>query len=346
MRFRNPGSDHQDLFGQLEHAQRLASNTRPLDKLAATIDFEFFRETLLDLLGYRDRVDKGGNAPFDPVFMLKVIVLQKFYDLSDPAVAYEITNRFDFMRFLGIAPGDDTPDQNTVWDFKEKLGNEGIGALFELLDARLSEQGVVGKSGVSVDASFVDAPRQRNSRKENAAIKQGELPEGWENDSAHRLRQKDLDARWTKKNNETHYGYKNHIKMDHETKLIRNWLVSPANEHDSLCFLDLLEKGDLSVHADSAYRSKIIMKTLRQLKIKAFICQKGQKDKPLSAAQKRANRKKAKVRARVEHVFAAMAQMGTDQLRTIGIFRAVRSIGLANLTYNLRRCSQLGVSIG
>ena len=48
-----------------------------------------------------------------------------------------------------------------------------------------------------------------------------------------------------KKNNETHYGYKNHIKMDNNTKLIRDWLVSPANEHDSLCFLDLLKKGDL-----------------------------------------------------------------------------------------------------
>ena len=346
MRFRCPGSDQQDLFSQLEHAQQLATKITALDKLAATVDFEFFRDSLLDILAYRERVDKGGNAPFDPVFMLKIIVLQKFYDLSDPAVAYEITNRFDFMRFLSIAPGDSTPDQNTVWDFKEKLGNEGVGQLFELLDLQLAEKGVVGKAGVSVDASFVDVARQRNNRKENAAIKQGELPEGWEDHNAHRLAQKDLDARWTKKNNETHYGYKNHIKMDNETKLVRDWLVSPANEHDSLCFLDLLERGDLSVHADSAYRSKAIMKALRSLKIKALICQKGQKDKPLTAAQKRANRKKSKTRARVEHVFGAMAQMGADRLRSIGIFRAVRNIGLANLTYNLRRCSQLGMSIG
>ena len=277
--------------------------------------------------------------------MLKVVILQKFYDLSDEAVAYEMTNLFDFMRFLAISPGDHTPDKNTVWDFKEKLGNEGVASLFDLLDAKLAEQSVVAQAGVSVDASFVDAPRQRNGRKENAAIKQGELPEGWEDHSPHRLGQKDIDARWTKKNNETHYGYKNHIKMDNNTKLIRDWLVSPANEHDSLCFLDLLKKGDLSVHADSAYRSKAIMKALRQLKIKAFICQKGQKDKPLTAAQKRSNRQKSKIRARVEHVFGALAQMGGDRIRSIGIFRAVCNVGLSNLTYNLRRCSQIGARI-
>ena len=196
MRFRCPGSDQQDLFDQLEHAQRIANKVGPLDKLAATIDFEFFRDRLLDLLGYRDRIDKGGNAPFDPVFMLKVVILQKFYDLSDEAVAYEMTNRFDFMRFLAISPGGHTPDKNTVWDFKEKLGNEGVASLFDLLDAKLAEQSVVAQAGVSVDASFVDAPRQRNGRKENAAIKQGELPEGWEDHSPHRLGQKDIDARW------------------------------------------------------------------------------------------------------------------------------------------------------
>lgn len=99
------------------------------------------------------------------------------------------------------------------------------------------------------------------------------------------------------------------------------------------------------MHADSAYRSKAIMKALRQLKIKAFICQKGQKDKPLTAAQKRSNRQKSKIRARVEHVFGALAQMGGDRIRSIGIFRAVCNVGLSNLTYNLRRCSQIGARI-
>jgi len=275
MRFRRPGSTQQDLFGQIEHARQMSEKMTPLDKLAAAIDFEIFRDLLLDLLGYRDRQDKGGNAPFDPVFMLKVVVLQKFYGLSEERTEFDIMDRFSFMRFLQVAPGDDLPDKNTIWDFKEKLGLAGVSRLFDYLDEELLKQGILGKEGVSVDASFVDVPKQRNSRKENAEIKKGKLPEGWDEDDSRRQCQKDLDARWAKKNNETHYGYKNHVKSDNATKLIRSWLVGAANEHDSQCLSDLLSCDDQSLHADSAYRSKAIMAELRRLKIKAQICQKG-----------------------------------------------------------------------
>lgn len=346
MRFRRPGSTQQDLFGQLEHARQMSEKTTPLDKLSDAIDFEIFRDLLLDLLGYRDRLDKGGNSPFDPVFMLKIIVLQKFYGLSEERTEFDIMDRFSFMRFLKVAPGDKLPDKNTIWDFKEKLGLEGVSQLFDYLDEKLLEQGILGKEGVSVDASFVDVPKQRNSRKENAAIKNGEVPEGWDEDHSRRQCQKDLDARWAKKNNEIHYGYKNHVKSDNATKLIRRWLVGAANEHDSQCLTDLLSCDDGSIHADSAYRSKAIMAELRRLKIKAQICQKGQKDKPLPPAQKQANRKKSRIRARVEHIFGAQAHMNAEFIRTIGIFRAARGIGLGNFVYNLTRSSHLGVNLG
>lgn len=105
---------------------------------------------------------------------------------------------------------------------------------------------------MSVDTSVVDVPKQRNSRRENAAIKSGEVPEGWNEDQSRRQCQKDLDARWAKKNNETHCGYKNHIKSDNDIKLIRSWLVGAVNEHDSQCLSELLSDGDESLHADSA----------------------------------------------------------------------------------------------
>lgn len=178
MRFRRPRSTQQDLFGQLEHIRQMSEKTTPLDRLSVAIDFEIFRDLLLDLLGYRDRKDKGSNAPVDPVFMLKINVLQKFYGLSEERTEFEIVDRFSFMRFLQVAPGDALPDKNTIWDFKEKLGLEGVSRLFDFLDQKLLEQGILGKEGVSVDASFVDVPKQRNTRKENAAIKNGEVPEG------------------------------------------------------------------------------------------------------------------------------------------------------------------------
>jgi IS5 family transposase len=346
MRFRQPGSAQQDLFGQLDHARKMADRVTPLDKLAAAVDFEMFRDLLVEALGYNDRVDKGGNAPFDPVFMFKIAVLQKYYALSEEQTEEQILDRFSFMRFLGVAPGDAIPDKNTIWDFKERLGADGVAALFAGLDAALAERGIHGKEGVTVDASFVEVPRQRNGREENAAIKRGETPEGWDQ-KPRMLCQKDLDARWAKKNNEVHYGYKNHAKADVKTKLVRDYRVSAASEHDSQCFGDLVGEGDGTVYADSAYRSRGSMAMLRGMKVKARICQKGSKGKPLSAAQKRENRKKSRVRARAEHVFGTQAwQMKADRIATIGIVRATRGIGLGNLVYNLVRLAQLNLRVG
>jgi len=97
--------------------------------------------------------------------------------------------------------------------------------------------GVIAKEGSMVDASFVDVPRQRNSREENACIKKGEIPASFEKEDKNgrksKLAQKDTDARWMTKSGERHFGYKNHIKADSDTKLIAKYSVSSASPHDS-----------------------------------------------------------------------------------------------------------------
>ncbi len=342
MRFKKPGTGQQDLISQIEHAEKLATE-KPcsLDKLNAAIDFEIFRGDLLDALGYRDRKDKGGNAPFDPVFMFRIIVLQKYFALSEEQTEFQIRDRFSFMRFLSLRPGDEVPDKNTIWDFKNQLGADGVVRLFACFDRHLATLGLHGKEGVIVDASFVEVPRQRNSRGDNQAIKEGGVPEEWKEKPA-KLRQKDTDARWAKKNSETHYGYKNHIKCDAKTKLIRNYRASHASLHDSQCFEELLDEGDHTVWADSAYRSKESLRMLRGKKLKARLCVKGTKAKALTPGQKRENRKKSMTRARVEHVFAHQAYlMKADCIRTIGIMRASIQIGLGNLVYNFIRMTEI-----
>lgn len=342
MRFRKPGTGQQDLISQIEHADRLAA-AKPcsLDKLSAAIDFEMFRDELLDILGYHNRKDKGGNAPFDPVFMFRIIVLQKYFALSEEQTEFQILDRFSFMRFLSLRPGDEVPDKNTIWDFKNQLGAEGIVRIFERFDAYLAELGLVGKEGVIVDASFVEVPRQRNSRGENHTIREGAVPEEWKEKPA-KLRQKDTDARWAKKNNETHYGYKNHIKCDAGTKLIRRYRTSQASLHDSQCFEELLDEGDQTVWADSAYRSRESLRMLRAKKLKARLCVKGTKAKALTSGQKRGNREKSRTRARVEHIFAHQTHlMKADCIRTIGIMRATMQIGLGNLVYNFIRMTEM-----
>lgn len=121
--------------------------------------------------------------------------------------------------------------------------------------------------------------------------------------------------------------------------------MSPASEHDSQCFEELVSEGDGAVWADSAYRSRASLAMLRGKKVKARICQKGTKGKPLTDSRKRANRQKSRIRARVEHVFATLGQMVADRIRTIGIGRAARGIGLGNLVYNLLRLAQLNLKV-
>jgi hypothetical protein len=145
MHFRKPGSGQQDLISQIEHEEELATE-KPcsLDKLNTAVDFEIFRVELIDILGCLDRKDKGGNAPF---FMFRIIVLQKYFALSEEQPWFQIRDRFNFMRFLSLRPADEVPDKNTIRDFKNQLGAEGIVRLFKHFDNHLATLGLHGKEG-------------------------------------------------------------------------------------------------------------------------------------------------------------------------------------------------------
>lgn len=331
-----------NLFSSFEHDRKVAELKLGINQLTDMIDFELFRPELERLLGY-DRRGKGhpGRPPFDPVLMFKVLLIQKFYGLSDQATQIQIADRRSFMQFLGLQPGDAIPDGNTLWDFKEKLGAEGAESLFAVFDAHLGERGVIGREGSIVDASFVEAPRQRNSRQENEQIKQGQVPQDWE-DQPHKLCQKDVQARWTKKNNTAYYGYKNHAKVDAKTKLITRSKTTSAEVHDSKTFRALVDASDNAVFADSAYRSQEIENyTLVECDCEDFILYKAKTNRPLSEQEKIINRQRSRIRCRVEHVFARLKNFGADFVRTIGLARATFHNHITNLLYNLDRYRQL-----
>lgn len=156
-----------------------------------------------------------------------------------------------------------------------------------------------------------------------------------------------MDARWTKKNNETHYGYKNHVNADEADKLVQDYAVTDAAVHDSQVFEPLLDQtsdedgNKRAVYADSAYRSQEHEEKLAAGNMLSQICEKGTRGHPLTDAQKEANRVKSKVRARVEHILGAQAQMGGHIVRSIGLERAKVKIGMINLVYNMKRLGQL-----
>jgi IS5 family transposase len=332
------------LFDEDEQLEKLSKLNDPLEKLRLRIDFEVFRETLDGIYEKRDRKSLAGAKAFDYVLMFKIIILQRLYSLSDEQMEYQLTDRLSFRRFVGLEFSHKVPDCNTIWNFKEKLkvdNNEE--KLFKCFYEELEKQQLIVATGKMVDASFHEVPRQRNTREENELLKKGAIPIDWDEK---KRRHKDADARWTKKNSETFYGYKNHIKADVGSKLIDKYAVSEASLHDSQVLEELLSDEDAGqkLFADSAYVGQ--EEAVEKAKMENLIHEKGYKNKPLTEEQKEENRGKSRIRARVEHIFGFVeTSMHGSYMRCIGIKRAKVVIGLTNLVYNICRAVQLKINM-
>jgi IS5 family transposase len=315
---------------QMQPAQTLV-------RLNQFIDWEIFREQLLTVRN-KERKNASGRKPYDVVLMFKILILQSLYNLSDAQIEFQIRDRITFMNFLGLGLQDRVPDEKTVWLFREQLTKaELIKPLFDRFEDLLVAEGFEAKRGQMVDATIVNVPIQRNSKEENEQIKAGETPEEW---SESKQRQKDTDARFTKKRNKSYYGYKNHANVDVEHKIIRDYDVTAASVHDSQVFEDLLQPpGEHpDVYADSAYRSKQTEEDLATSSYRSQVHERPYRNKPLTEDQKSANQQRSKIRVRVEHVFGSQLQLaGTAVIRSIGLGRAKTQLGLRNLGYNLNR---------
>ena len=297
------------LFNEEIRFEKLTKLGDSLEKLNI-IDWEMFRP-ILNRAFKKDRKGSGGRPPYDYLLLFKVSILQRLFNLSDNQAEYQINDRMSFMRFLGLLLGDKVPDAKTIWLFRDTLTQtKAIDELYRLFNRQLEKQGIITHTGTIVDATFVDAPRQRNTREENKTIKEGKVPEEWTGSTpkaTHKLAQKDMDARWTVKGGEKHYGYKNHTKVD----------------------------------ADSAYAGREIAEKLPK-NVKNSIHEKGYCNRPLTDEQKASNRNKSKIRARIEHVYGFMTgSMKGITFRNIGLQRVGFNIGMTNLVYNLCRYSIL-----
>lgn len=318
--------------------ERLTELGDPLEKLNDVINWEMFREKLTAVC-QKENYTKGGRPPIDVIIKFKASILRRLYNLSFDQIEYQINDRLTFMRFLGLGISEKVLDSRTIWDFENTLAEaEIMEELFCMFDGMLEAEGLITHKGTIIDATFVDAPRQRNNRDENQKIKDGEIPEEWEKpENAPKLAQKDTDARWAKKGEEVHFGYKDHVKCDAESKLITNYGVTDAAVHDSQCCTDLLEESDKVFYADSAYSGGEIAENLPD-GCENQICEKGTRNHPLTDEQKESNRLKSKVRCRIEHIFGFMTNsMNGITIRSIGITRAWFQIGLTNLVYNICR---------
>jgi transposase len=167
------------LFDFSEQQKKLLKTRDFLERVSLLVAWETFRP-VLDKALERKNHDKGGRPAYDAVLMFKVLVLQALYNLSDEQTEYQILDRMSFTRFLGLELCDAVPDARTIWLFREKLiAAEAVEKLFAQFDAMLSAAGFTASGGQIIDATFVEVPRQRNSRDDNETIKKGEVPADW-----------------------------------------------------------------------------------------------------------------------------------------------------------------------
>jgi IS5 family transposase len=241
-------------FDENNCLRKLSKLGDQLEKLSRVIEWRIF-ESILNRVFAKEHKGTGGRPPYNYLLLFKILILQRLFNISDDQAEFQINDRMTFRRFLGLSLGDLVPDAKTIWLFRDTLVKAGVmEELFNCFSRQLEQMGVISHTGTIVDATFVEAPRQRNTRDENQQIKEGNIPEDWEEpENVHKLRQKDTDARWTKKNNERHYGYKDHVKADAESKLITHYAVTDAAVHDSQALIELLDEKDKVLYADSAY---------------------------------------------------------------------------------------------
>lgn len=331
------------LFDEQFLLRKLDQKGDPLSRLDSVVDWQIFLPIIENALGRDKDISSAGRKPYPSLLMFKILIFQSLYNLSDEGVERELLKDLLARRFVGLSGREFGPDATTIWRFKEALTKAGVlKTLHETFNEYLNERGFQASKGQIVDASIVPAPKQRNSKEENEAIKAGNPPPEW---SEAKRRQKDVDARWTKKREQSYFGYKNHVTVDVQHKFIRDYEVTPANVHDSQVFLGILAKNtSRDVYGDSAYLSAEILKLLKAAGFRPHIQRKAQKNHPLSDWEKQGNKTRARIRSRVEHVFGAQLQRaGTLVARCIGLARARVKIGLRNLAYNMDR---LGFLIG
>jgi IS5 family transposase len=272
---------------------------------------------------YKNNTDKGGASNYPLVMMIKCMMLQKWFNLSDPMLEEMLYDRISFRRFVGLKMDQNAPDETTFVQFRKRLNAHGhIATLFDKTVAILKSRGVMLEEGTCVDATIIEAPRGRMSKDGISSTK-------------------DKAASYTKKHGRVYHGYKGHIATD-RNGIIKDYRFDTASVHDSKHIDELVEDEKHSVWADSAYMDRDRKATLEEKGVFCGIIQRrvrGQTE--LTQAQRRHNRLVAGIRAVVEHPFAWVKNVGYGRTRYRGMRRNALDFGLHVVAYNWKRSFSL-----
>ena len=296
-----------------------------LERLDALVKWYRFEKLVSHL-----RDGAGPGRPGYPALLLvKALLLQAMYGLSDRELEEALSDRLSFRRFVGLSLADAVPDHTVLNRFRGRLLAEGIETkLFAELDRQLDKAGVMLKRRTMLDATLIPAvtalPRDRGGHQRSTL---------------------DPDAAFARREGRSGsvFGYKAHVGVDQGSGLIRTVLTTPANVNDTTP-ADALVRGDEgAVYADRAYAKRARSAALKARGIKPRIMHKSWGGGPtLTRWQMRHNRLIAPIRAGVETTFATLKQrMGLNRIRYRGLAKAGAQVVLAAIAFNLRRWARL-----
>jgi len=268
-----------------------------LELMKDMIDWEPFRPIVASV--YRDGTSVGGRPHTDEVVIVKCMLLQVSYGLSDPELEYQCADRLSFRNFLGYPEG--IPHFSTIWKARDRLVKAGLDQeIWDELQRQQDEQGYKIKKGVIQDASIEKANpgRKRRSQERKHEKETGKL----KTYTPKQLSHIDNDAAYTVKNGQIHYGYKLHAKMDVDHQLIRSVDVTAANTADNQ--VDLIEEGDVAAFRDKGYTGT----PLKTQNVRDETMLKNTRKRKLNGGQQRKNKRISKTRALGERPFAVIKQ--------------------------------------
>lgn len=320
------------IFDESNRQEKITKLGDCLEQIGKVVDFNQFIPILNKVFRHIDS-GKGGRPPYSSLLMFKILLLKRLYNLSYDQTEYQINDRISFMRFLGLTISDRVPDAKTIWLYEDIMSKHELGKeLFTLFFRELAAKGYIAEEGRIVDATFIEAPKRKNTAEQREKAKKGEVPEEWK-DKPQKLLQRDLDATWTKKAEQSYFGYKNNVKADVKSKLIVDYTVTTASACDAEGAEELVDKDDKVLYADAAYAHMEIPEEVENM-----TSEKAERGHPLSEEQRMSNHVKAQKRCRIEHIFGNMVKaLGGTSIRCKGMLRAAFEIALLNLLYNIRR---------
>lgn len=264
-----------------------------LEKIDAVVNWS----ALVNIVKVIDKSNtpKGGRKPLPFEWKLKMLFLQYAFNLGDEELEDQLIDRLSFQQFVGIGLSHEIPDFTTLWYFKEALVKHKLmDRIFSSINSQLELEGLILKKGTIADATIIESGNRPLSKQKRETLET--------NPSV----QVDTQAKSTEKNGKQYFGYKGHIGVDVESKLIRKRKFTPANVHDSQAMEEVLSGDEKSIWADKAYPNNKHKRIARKLGIYYGILDKKRRGGKLSNKQQKRNRQKSSVRAAVEHPFAFM----------------------------------------